>query len=456
VVSVVGLDLGGTRLKALLEEKNGTRIFQEGPTGPHDDPLVVLNKCIAIVEVLVQEASTPLEACVIGLPGQVDRESGIFLSSPAILPNWLDIPVRAILEQALGVPVGIDNDVNLALHGERHEGAAQGQEDVLMLTFGTGVGAALTVGGIALRGAFGGAGELGHLEIGCRIPESSFPGSARLGEVASLSGLKRLHAELGKQKHEEAIALLGRAIGYAIETASCIVDPGLVLLGGGLADALGDSLCDSVAKALQRSFPLGIQKLELRLAACGNRAGALGAVATAWQVAPLPGVISRNVRSLPFLPKTKRRAHGGEGELNFCRPFDEENLGSRLRFVDYVELKPGVSIGIHRHGSDEEFYFLHAGEGRMTLDGRTFAVKEGDLIRNPPGGEHGLLAVGGSTLKLLVFDVAGEEQFSWLRSTMEERWKELGCTPLEDARRGWTLRDAEAQMTSILRTEDRA
>jgi len=114
----------------------------------------------------------------------------------------------------------------------------------------------------------------------------------------------------------------------------------------------------------------------------------------------------QHVRNVFSLPKELTTAHGGQGKIEFCRPFQIHELDSALAFVDYVELQPGTSIGLHRHAEDEEIYFLIAGSGVMTLNGESFDVKAGDLIRNPPGGEHSFLACGDSVSRILVFDVA--------------------------------------------------
>ncbi|MGB0953129.1 MAG: ROK family protein [Planctomycetota bacterium] len=452
-MSVVGIDLGGTKIKVMLEESGGRRIDWICPTGGHERPTDVLLRCVEAVHELLAQSQEKLQACAIGLPGQVDRNAGTFLRSPAILPTWRDVPVQSLLEEALGVPVCIDNDVNFALHGERLEGAALAARDVLMLTFGTGVGAALVVGGVAQQGAFGGAGELGHLQVGACLPDSPFAKTTRLGEVASVSGLQKLNAYYGDGHQAQALATCGKAIALAIEAASCIIDPGMVVLGGGLADAMGDALLESVQRSLQRTFPLGIKSLRLELARCGNQAGVMGAVATAWTRVPRPALLSAHVQQVEAMPKHLQQAHEGNGALEFCRPFDSDDLDSALQFVDYVEIPPGVSIGTHRHGADEEIYFIHRGRGQMTLEGESFAVSTGDLIRNPPGGEHGLLAVGGAPLAVLVFDAAVSEERSWLRNDLERRWQELGCTPMKDAAEGHTLAENETAMAQILRKE---
>jgi mannose-6-phosphate isomerase-like protein (cupin superfamily) len=107
------------------------------------------------------------------------------------------------------------------------------------------------------------------------------------------------------------------------------------------------------------------------------------------------------------LPMERRTAHGGEGEILFHRVAQGEHLSGKLNFIDVAVLPPGVSIGRHTHASDEEeFYLVLQGRGEMYRDGKTFEIGQGDLIRNPPGGRHGLTNTGSGPLRIFVFEVS--------------------------------------------------
>jgi mannose-6-phosphate isomerase-like protein (cupin superfamily) len=100
------------------------------------------------------------------------------------------------------------------------------------------------------------------------------------------------------------------------------------------------------------------------------------------------------------------RAHQGEGEIGVVRVAHAEALSGACNFIDHVAMPPGTSIGRHRHAADEEeFYLVLGGEGRMWRDGEEFPVRAGDLIRNPPSAEHGLVNTGAGALRLFVFEV---------------------------------------------------
>jgi mannose-6-phosphate isomerase-like protein (cupin superfamily) len=110
-----------------------------------------------------------------------------------------------------------------------------------------------------------------------------------------------------------------------------------------------------------------------------------------------------NLFTLPLAPV---QAHGGEGEIQFCRVAAAQALAGNVHFLDLALVPPGASIGRHRHARDEEeFYLVLSGRARMFRDGEEFTVGPGDLVRNRPGGEHGLRAIGPEPVRLFVFEV---------------------------------------------------
>lgn len=99
-------------------------------------------------------------------------------------------------------------------------------------------------------------------------------------------------------------------------------------------------------------------------------------------------------------------AHGGIGEVLFRRLATSQNIEGACNFIDFTTMPPGSSIGEHQHStSEEEFYLILQGTGRMTQGGREFEVIAGDLIRNPPGGVHALENIGDEDLQMFVFEV---------------------------------------------------
>lgn len=98
-------------------------------------------------------------------------------------------------------------------------------------------------------------------------------------------------------------------------------------------------------------------------------------------------------------------AHDGSGRVRTVRVLDEAHR-SAFGFIDLTEIPPGSSVGAHTHADDEEVYVIISGRGRMMLDGETFEVGAGDVIRNVPGGTHGLANAGSEPLTMVVLDVA--------------------------------------------------
>jgi len=106
------------------------------------------------------------------------------------------------------------------------------------------------------------------------------------------------------------------------------------------------------------------------------------------------------------LEQEKTVAHDGVGEILFKRIASAANISGACNFLDFTTMPPGSTIGKHTHqDSEEEYYLILRGRGRMQQDGEEFEVKAGDLIRNPPGGTHALQNIGGDILQMFVFEV---------------------------------------------------
>ena len=110
--------------------------------------------------------------------------------------------------------------------------------------------------------------------------------------------------------------------------------------------------------------------------------------------------------NLDQLRLTPVRAHGGDGSIQLCRVADAASLAGACNFIDLAVVPPGATIGRHRHAADEEeFYLVLSGSALMYREGEELTLGPGDLVRNPPGGEHGLRALGPEPVRLFVFEV---------------------------------------------------
>ena len=110
--------------------------------------------------------------------------------------------------------------------------------------------------------------------------------------------------------------------------------------------------------------------------------------------------------NLSSLALTRHQAHGGEQSIDFCRVADAGALAGGCNFIDLAVVPPGATIGRHRHAVDEEeFYLVLAGRALLYRDGQELTLGPGDLVRNPPGSEHGLRVIGDEPVRLFVFEV---------------------------------------------------
>lgn len=264
---VFGIDVGGTSIKIGLFEEGGELVAtEEVPTGAlltEDDFAKVTG---ALGRVLEQNGAAPEEVCAIGLdiPGPVDAEGRV-----GMLPNIQldDKGLRAAIQDSFGAArLAFVNDANAAALGELWQGAARGVGSAVLVALGTGVGAGVIVDGRVVAGAFGAAGEIGHLTV--NRSETRVCGCGRCGcleQYASATGVVRMYrerceaagatpapltgptdtlsvfraAEHGNEVAADVIFSMADYLGYALAQVSCVVDPEVYLIGGGVGKGFG-------------------------------------------------------------------------------------------------------------------------------------------------------------------------------------------------------------------------
>jgi glucokinase len=297
----IGLDLGGTDLKAGLVSAGGevTRFLRvPARAGEHADaPLEVISDAVAGL----RRAAAGLVAGVgIGCPGVIDPASGALVGRTPHLPHWDSLPLRALLMERLGAGLVVENDANLAALAEHRAGAARGARVSLTVTVGTGIGCGVIVDGHVLRGAHGGAGELGHLPLDGRFPcRCGVPGCVE--PECSGSGLVARARESGLEVADAAAVFAAAAagdprvtlliermtdrLGALIAVAVNLLDPAVVVVGGGVSNA-GEALLAPLRLAVER-YALESHRRGVRVvgAALGERAGVVGAGLAAWEAA---------------------------------------------------------------------------------------------------------------------------------------------------------------------------
>ena len=297
----IGLDLGGTDLKAgLVSDRGEVLRFLRRPAraGAHaDGPLEVIAQGVADLR---RAAAGSLAGIGLGCPGVIDPASGALVGRTPHLPHWDSLPLRALLTERLGASLVVENDANLAALAEHRVGAARGARVSLTVTIGTGIGCGVIVDGHVLRGAHGGAGELGHLPMdgrfpcrcgvpGCVEPECSGSGlvarAAEVGLVVSDAAAVFAAAAAGEPRATRLIERMTDRLGALIAAAVQLLDPEVVVVGGGVSNA-GEALLTPLRSAVGR-YALGSLGDGVRIvgAALGERAGVVGAGLAAWEAA---------------------------------------------------------------------------------------------------------------------------------------------------------------------------
>ncbi len=300
----VGVDLGGTKCLAVALE-DGRVVGEHRVPTPAGETAVL--DALAEVASAVGGTAAGVRGIGVGVPGLVDR-AGVLRFAPN-LPGVVDLPIQAELEARLGVAVRVDNDATCACWGERQVGAAQGYDDVILATLGTGIGGGIVAGGVLMRGANGFAGEIGHMVVdpngppcpcgqrGCWERFASGGGLGRLGQRAAAEGrATRVLALAGGDaaqvhgEHVTAAAAEGDAEAQAVlvELAWWVAlglanlanafDPHAFVLGGGLIEA-GELLLGPVRTAFAGLLASSVHRPPIAVvpATLGEHAGAIGA-----------------------------------------------------------------------------------------------------------------------------------------------------------------------------------
>jgi glucokinase len=302
-----GIDVGGSKIAGGVVDESGT-ILEELRV---DSPATDVPAIEAAIEKLVTELRTrhPIEAVGVGAAGYIDKARAVVLFAPNLA--WRELDLKADLEGALDLPVVIENDANAAAWGEFQYGAGHDVDDLLLLTVGTGVGGGVVMDGSLYRGAFGVGAEIGHMRVvpdgircgcgnkGCYEMYASGKAlvrearaAARAGSVLAADLLERAggdpdaitgplvteSARAGDTFAIEQLATLGRWLGEGIASLAAVLDPAVVVIGGGVS-AADDLLLEPTRAAFAAQLPGRGHRpmLEIRRARLGNRAGLIGA-----------------------------------------------------------------------------------------------------------------------------------------------------------------------------------
>jgi len=314
---VVGLDFGATHLSLFIADLSA-RILDENESelnitrGPET--------CLAEADRLLHERLTKVNlslqnilAIGVGVPGPIVTEAGMVLSPP-LMPGWDQYPIRDDLEKRWGCPVSLNNDAELGALGEWAAGAGRGEGNLAYIKVGTGIGAGLLLDGKIYRGVTGSAGEIGHLTMdengpvctcgnhGCleaiaggRAIALQAQEAVRKGKRTQMAAIQPVEsisvrevaaaARLGDLLAQQILAKAGTHIGIAIAGLVNLFNPGMIVIGGGVART-GDLLLEPMRQAVQRrSLAASTRVVRITTAMLGRRSSGMGAVIQALTIA---------------------------------------------------------------------------------------------------------------------------------------------------------------------------
>ena len=306
----IGIDLGGTKiLTGLVNKGNGEVLYSiKQKTGSNKDAESILEKIKISIKELLETSHfdiSQIESIGIGVPGQVNREKGILVSAPNL--NCSNLNLKAILEREFFIPTFIGNDVEVATLGEMKYGAGQNFNNFVCIFVGTGIGSGIAENGKVRFGATGTAGEIGHIIVdaggrpcgcggnGCleayasrTAIEARIMGALKKGRPSIITELiqdgKTISSKMIKKALEHRDELITQVLFEAsdylssgIATIMNFYNPELIIMGGGLIEAIDVFYERTIEKAKMKSLPIPASKTIFKRAKLGDYSGVVGA-----------------------------------------------------------------------------------------------------------------------------------------------------------------------------------
>jgi glucokinase len=315
---VIGVDLGGTKLLAGTVDSKLEVHHRAYRLARPDDTGELIEQLVETIQEAVDAAPGEVLAVGLGIPCLVDPRTGVALDSNHL--PLRGVAVRDVLNERLGLPVTVDNDANAAMLVEWRSGEAQGTQNAIMLTLGTGIGGGLIVEGRLVHGARGAAAELGHIVVdadgppcpgncpnhGClealvsghaigaegrrlagEAPDSALGRALRSGREITGALVTEL-AHDGDPAARDVMTLMGGRLGLGVVTLVNIFNPEVVVVGGGAIGA-GELLLGPAREVVaRRALPINREDVRLVPARFGAESGMLGAACMALDMAGVP------------------------------------------------------------------------------------------------------------------------------------------------------------------------
>lgn len=300
---VIGVDLGGTFLRAVVADQTGQiTAHVRVPTQVFEGPEAVIDRMVACIA-QVRAAVPPgghLLGIGIGSPGPLDPHTGMIFTAPN-MPGWTNIPLRAIIAQRMGLPVELDNDANVAALGEWFFGGGKGYQHIVYITVSTGIGAGVITDGRLVLGRLGAATELGQLIIDlehCHTWEQLASGTGMaataaaamtndphtlLHQLATAETVTAAHvataAQAGDPLAQHLMQREARLLGIGFVNVLHAFSPEIILVGGGVVLA-NPALLEGARHVVQQYVIADLYRsVPIELAHLGEQVGVLGAAA---------------------------------------------------------------------------------------------------------------------------------------------------------------------------------
>lgn len=316
--NVVGVDMGGTKILSAVIDVDGNILgTAKVPTKADEGTSIVIDRIADAIQKAIGKSGVnhaSIAAVGIGAPGPLDPETGVVIFAPNL--GWRDVPLKAELEARVGIPTFVDNDVNVGTLGEHAFGAGKGVQNVVGIFVGTGIGGGIILQGELFHGASKTAGEIGHIIVKADGPKCGCGVRGCLEALASRTAMtKQLQKAIEKKGKKSVISkltdgdlsairsgVLAKAIrskdkltlkvfkkatkylGVGIGSIVNFLNPEMIILGGGVVEALDDTFLDNIRAAAEKyALPNTLDGVQIVRAKLGDNSGILGAAALARQ-----------------------------------------------------------------------------------------------------------------------------------------------------------------------------
>ena len=316
--NVIGVDMGGTKiLSAVIDSEGNILSTAKVPTKADKGPSIVIDRIAESIQRAVDKSdvdTASIQAVGIGAPGPLDPATGVVIFAPNL--RWKDVRLKEELEARVNIPTFVDNDVNVGTLGEHVFGAGKGFQNVVGIFVGTGIGGGIILQGELFHGASKTAGEIGHIIVKAGGPRCGCGRRGCLEALASRTAMAKQFQKAILKKGQKSViseltdgdlrairsGVLAKAIrlndkltlkiikkatkylGIGIGSIVNFLNPEMIILGGGVVEALDDTFLNDIRAAAEKySLPNTLNGVQIVPAKLGDNSGILGAAALARQ-----------------------------------------------------------------------------------------------------------------------------------------------------------------------------